>query len=768
MRKPHRRGAMAMEKPSTSSKCRTQFWYIAVASFLLWIFLLYLFNSSAATVRSHERLFREDATDFTVSEPESDPVPVVSRENPPEQNDNSTVENTKVSGETGKDQTSEDAEVVNDIVEELEKEKAEDEKKGSDSVSRGTNQAGDRDSAVAKERESRKTRSWDRLESERKRASDDDQENREDTNDSDGNVAAEGKQTRKGSVNRSFHKAIDEEQSFFDTNNEMELQKDRSDNVLEEAETSMEQQNDQPDEVSKPERVSESKNDFGRQKTRSERVYESKSSSELGKDGSENMSEPKYDGRPRKNRVEIASAAKNSSKSRNPRPKRAPNVMVRPRTTRPNDPCAGKYVYIHEIPELFNEELLKNCWTLSRWTDMCGLTSNLGLGPRLPNMEGVSGWFATNQFTLEVIFHNRMKQYGCLTKDSSLASAIFVPYYSGLDVMRFLWGPFPYMRDAAALDLMKWLRERPEWRRMDGRDHFMIAGRTTWDFMRTPENESDWGNRLMILPEPRNMTMLLIESSPWNYHGFAIPYPTYFHPSTDAEILQWQNRMRRIKRRYLFSFVGAPRPNLGDSIRTEIMDQCKASRRKCKLLECVSGSQKCYKPDQIMKFFLSSTFCLQPPGDSYTRRSTFDSILAGCIPVFFHPGSAYAQYIWHLPKDREKYSVFIPANEVKGGKVSIERALSKVPRAKVVAMREEVIKLIPRVMYFDPSSKRVGGFEDAFDVAVKGVLERVEGIRGKMEEGAEEIFDFPEEFSWKYNVFGHVEKHEWDSYFDRP
>ncbi|XP_021894476.1 probable xyloglucan galactosyltransferase GT11 [Carica papaya] len=430
-----------------------------------------------------------------------------------------------------------------------------------------------------------------------------------------------------------------------------------------------------------------------------------------------------------------------------------------------SDPCAGKYIYVHEIPSMFNEELLKNCWSLSWWTNMCELTSNLGLGPHIPDLERVPGWFSTNQFTLEVIFHNRMKQYKCLTKDSSMASAIFIPYYAGLDVARFLWGPFPYMRDAAALDLMKWVREKPEWKTMWGRDHFMIAGRTTWDFMRTPENESDWGNRLMILPEPRNMTMLLIESSPWNYHGFGIPYPTYFHPSKDNDVFQWQARMRRQKRRYLFSFVGAPRPNLSDSIRQEIIDQCRASRRKCRLLECVSGSQKCYKADQIMKFFQASTFCLQPPGDSYTRRSTFDSILAGCIPVFFHPGSAYAQYIWHLPKDYSKYSVFIPANIVKEGKASIEKVLHQIPKGKIVAMREEVIRLIPKVIYADPRS-RMETIEDAFDITMKGVLDRVEKLRSKMNNG-EDPNDFPEEFSWKYNLFGNVEKHEWDSFFAR-
>ncbi|CAH8282514.1 unnamed protein product [Eruca vesicaria subsp. sativa] len=679
---------MAMEK--SSSKYRTQFWYVAIASFILWLVLLYLFNASVKTAHNHERLFRkENVIDL--------PVHVSQQNHESDQTVVSDVDNITLPVTTGNDssqevQISEDAKVVTDLVEELEKENVEDEKKRSNDTAWShlytRSRRGHRESRRARSSDKRRARHNDAYKS--------------NVDNSDEN-----------------HQSLDKEPNFLEPKNDVTSNKAQVDNI----------------------------NDV-----------------EISKQGKDDLEGDNTEEKPSNNNNNTSKVTSRVNTKRN----RA-KVVARPRVTRRNDPCRGKYVYMHEVPSLFNEELLKNCWTLSRWTDMCELTSNFGLGPRLPNMEGVSGWFATNQFTLEVIFHNRMKQYKCLTKDSSLASAVYVPYYPGLDLMRFLWGPFPSMRDAAALDLMKWLRERQEWKRMDGRDHFMVAGRTTWDFMRTPENESDWGNRLMILPEIRNMTMLLIESSPWNYHGFAVPYPTYFHPSTNEEILQWQNRMRRIKRRYLFSFVGAPRPNLGDSIRSEIMDQCKASRRKCKLLECVSGSQKCYKPDQIMKFFLSSTFCLQPPGDSYTRRSTFDSILAGCIPVFFHPGSAYAQYIWHLPKDIGKYSVFIPGKNVKDGKASIERVLSRIPREKVVAMREEVIKLIPRLMYFNPSGKRgdVGRFEDAFDVAVDGVLGRVEGLRKRIEEGNEEVFDFPERFSWKYNVFGNVEKHEWDSYFDR-
>jgi len=435
------------------------------------------------------------------------------------------------------------------------------------------------------------------------------------------------------------------------------------------------------------------------------------------------------------------------------------------------DSCSGRYVYVHDLPRRFNEDMLRHCRSLSNWTDMCLFTANMGLGPSLRNFERAfskTSWFATNQFLLEVIFHNRMKQYKCLTNDSSLASAIFVPYYAGLDVSRYLWYSNTSMRDAASLELVKWLREKPEWKKMWGRDHFLVVGRITWDFRRVREKDSDWGNKLMLLPESRNMTMLVIESSPWDNNDFAIPYPTYFHPSSDNEVFRWQNRMRRQKRRYFFSFAGAPRPNLQDSIRTEIIEQCRASTgRKCRLLECRDRAIKCYQPFHVMKMFQTSVFCLQPPGDSFTRRSAFDSILAGCIPVFFHPGSAYVQYLWHLPKDYTKYSVFIPANDVKSGKVSIQKILLRIPKEKVRAMREEVIRLIPRVVYAHPRS-RLETLEDAFDIAVQGVLERVERIRREMREGKNTSYAFPEEFSWKYNLVGTVGEHEWDPLFARP
>jgi len=103
-------------------------------------------------------------------------------------------------------------------------------------------------------------------------------------------------------------------------------------------------------------------------------------------------------------------------------------------------------------------------------------------------------------------------------------------------------------------------------------------------------------------------------------------------------------------------------------------------------------------------------------------------MVAGCIPVFFHTATAYKQYRWHLPEDHLNYSVYIPVADVRLRNVSIEAVLRAIPPATVERMREEVIKLIPRVLYADPRS-RLETIKDAVDIAVEGVLDTVARIK---------------------------------------
>lgn len=405
------------------------------------------------------------------------------------------------------------------------------------------------------------------------------------------------------------------------------------------------------------------------------------------------------------------------------------------------DTCAGRYIYMYDLPSKFNDDIIKDCRKLIKWFDMCQFMVNSGLGAKVSESDNTTArvltaktgsWYSTNQFLLAVIFRERMKHYECLTNNSSLASAIYVPYYAGFDVSRHLWGYNITVRDELGIKLAQWLRERPEWDKMYGRDHFFVTGRIAWDFRRVHDEDSDWGSKLMRLPEFANMTMLAIETTAWA-NEFAVPYPTYFHPKSSTEIWRWQRKVKSVKRKYLFSFVGGPRPKLDGSIRGEIIKQCLASHGKCKFLNC--NVNDCDNPVKIMEVFENSVFCLQPSGDSYTRRSIFDSILAGCIPVFFSPGSGYNQYVWYFPKDYTKYSVYIPEKEVKNGTVSLKKFLGRIDKERISRMRNKVAKIIPKIIYTKPGLVGPEKIEDAFEIAVARILERVAMVKRMMEEG---------------------------------
>ncbi|MED6133160.1 hypothetical protein PIB30_025973 [Stylosanthes scabra] len=423
------------------------------------------------------------------------------------------------------------------------------------------------------------------------------------------------------------------------------------------------------------------------------------------------------------------------------------------------DLCHGRYVYIHDLPPRFNRYIIDHCDSLTIGTDkpnMCPYMENMGFGPRIHSPESESPhlftnnttWYETNQFSLELIFHNKMRHYKCLTNKSSEASAIYVPFYAGLDISRFLLVSNLTVRDASGRDLARWLSSQNEWKRMWGRDHFLISGRISWDFRRQHDTLSDWGSNFRFLPESMNMSMLSVEASSWN-NDYAVPYPTSFHPLKELEILEWQRKIRKRKRAHLFTFIGAPRPEMKNSIREKVIEHCRSSQA-CKFIDCSYGKENCDNPVNVIMEFGDSVFCLQPWGDSYTRRSVFDSMLAGCIPVFFHPGTAYSQYKWNLPESRRsRYSVYIPVRDVKEWNernISVEKELMKIPEDEVVALREEVVKLIPSIIYADPRSE----IEDAFDLAVKGILERIERVRDEIRNGRDPSIGFADEDHHKY------------------
>ncbi|MCO5583955.1 hypothetical protein L7F22_037873 [Adiantum nelumboides] len=386
--------------------------------------------------------------------------------------------------------------------------------------------------------------------------------------------------------------------------------------------------------------------------------------------------------------------------------------------------CSYGYIYVYDLPPAFNRDIISNCTALNPWLDLCPTLSNGGLGESLGTASplGQEGsWYTSDQFNAEIVFHNRILQHACLTDNMDVASAFYVPFYAGLDVGRYLFsGASLESRDRLTDQFTDWLIKQPAWKKSGGRaDHFMMVGRITWDFRRS--REEDWGSGFFTKPAMQNITKLLIERNPWDNKEMGVPYPTNFHPQSDADLVAWQNHIKGLKRNNLFSFAGAPRDKFPDDFRRILFEQC-SQAEQCRSLVCSNGT--CDDNQETMEFFMDSTFCLQPRGDSFTRRSTFDCLLAGSIPVFFWRRSAYMQYELHLPADEGSYSVFISKQDVRNG-TKVEDVLKAITPEKVQSMQEAVIQLLPKIVY------AASGFaikeKDAFDVAIEGVMRSLKG-----------------------------------------
>lgn len=267
--------------------------------------------------------------------------------------------------------------------------------------------------------------------------------------------------------------------------------------------------------------------------------------------------------------------------------------------------------------------------------------------------------------------------------------------------------------------------------------------RPAWDFSQPLYNDPPlWGTSFLELPQFYNLTALTLEARAWPWQEHAVPYPTSFHPPNLALLDSWIQRVRRSKRDALALFAGGGGVSASPNIRRSIRIECDSNgtgnsaygyEKLCDVVDCSNGVCE-HDPIRFMRPMLRASFCLQPPGDTPTRRSTFDAILAGCIPVFFEDLSAKSQYSWHLPENEfGGFSVFIPKEDVVFKGMKILNVLQRIPRSRVRRMRERVIELIPRIVYRKHNgSPGLRMKKDAFDLAIDGILEK---IQSRLREG---------------------------------
>jgi xyloglucan galactosyltransferase MUR3 len=401
-----------------------------------------------------------------------------------------------------------------------------------------------------------------------------------------------------------------------------------------------------------------------------------------------------------------------------------PASSKNPNPAQTNSTCDGiAPFYIYDLPARFTADLVDRCQFLNIYVDTCPHVVNQGLGQPVTGNLGPS-WYGTNEFLSDMLFHARARNHPCRTHDIDAAKLFYIPFYAGLYASFAFRESNHTLRDQLSVQLVSYLSKELSFRKHGGRDHFLVVGRTSWDFMRISDpNIADFGaNRLLYLPELADVAVLTIERHPWEgKNQFGIPYPSYFHPKTADEIITWQEKVLKSKRSYLYAFISSSHvASEKVAVRAEIMRQCSVSKQ-CAQVTCKTGTVGCYDPAKVLATLCGAQFCLQPPGLSFTHRSTFDSILAGCIPVFFSEHSAQTQYGWYIPKEAATWSLLLSQDKAE----RIEEELAKIPIDKVERLRREVVQMIPQITYAHPHSMELG-FRDAVDVALLQLTKRVE------------------------------------------
>ncbi|KAL2612232.1 hypothetical protein R1flu_023924 [Riccia fluitans] len=373
--------------------------------------------------------------------------------------------------------------------------------------------------------------------------------------------------------------------------------------------------------------------------------------------------------------------------------------------------CQGRRVYTYNLPKQFNLDILDRfCQNKTNYPEMCQKFINSGLGFELRHvMDPLESWYRTDQFSLDLMFHERMRKYPCATDDPEIADLYYVPYYVGWDIAEHLFTPQIQIRDQLVQRFVGWMMAQPSFNRLQGHKHLLVLGRIVWDFDRKVEL-SNWGNSLLSAPELENMTSLMLERNPSidPEKQVAVPYPTSFHPRSDSELKLWQKKVASSPRNgSLVSLAGSPRRDKTKGsvmyyyLRDNLFEQCNKSEVCtfiiCDQIDCQSN------PHLVTKLLLQSTFCLQPPGDSPTRKGIFDCFMAGTIPVFFTPLSAHQQYLWHLPQDGDSYSVLFDEVEVRDKGFDVMSALKQIPPSRIKRMQRTIVEqILPAIVYDHP------------------------------------------------------------------
>lgn len=386
-------------------------------------------------------------------------------------------------------------------------------------------------------------------------------------------------------------------------------------------------------------------------------------------------------------------------------------------------------IYVYDLPAELNVDLAR----CVNGKQPCFDTSYCGNGQRLGNDSDLH-IYSTWQFSLEVIIHHKMLLSAHRTFDPNEADVFYVPYYGALacfchsaqqntsniidnieklhaflDKSQYFRSGKPHLLTISKIEREEAAATCPLLRIMDGANIRYIG----------IEQESNSGYRARFLK--------------YNHPMIVAPYPSYGHLHATGSGEYERNLFNKERNIQMFLAASTRRSN---TFRARILDQVGAaktydglrqyfikrglpanSHREIIWLvtpECLGDHDK-----YTMEYMKNSIFCLQPPGDSPTRKSFYDALISGCIPVHFqHKDPVVFPFEKHIPYD--SFTVKLSQSYVTQGNSILEH-LKNISKSQILEMQQNIQTFVKYFQYSHPPSNYP--HKDAFEMILKEVRE---------------------------------------------
>ena len=445
-------------------------------------------------------------------------------------------------------------------------------------------------------------------------------------------------------------------------------------------------------------------------------------------------------------------------------------------------PSTCPRLFVHSLPDGY------------RSTSDVIATIGRGIGQPVKSPDEGFRIYDGQQYQLGEHFYKRALSYRCRTLDPADADLFFVPAFSHVSTgwtntkKRMVADNMSTAsRDDALFTRLRSVHSRSGESVLDARggaDHVLLVTREGLLQDGSPYWELDYADsRLgaatrLAISEFRSVWHAEWPSSSVDRAAAdqyqSVPYNAVVHADTHMRLVPWQHLPSRRRDNPLVAYTAGSRSR-GEAalLRAALTRSCIDGRPWCDTRAPEAEGAGVGEQDfsGISALYYAATFCLQPIGDTISRKGVVDALLLGCIPVLFHRGQQQ-QWGWFWGSWVTDATVLFNMTAVIDGTVDVVHQLRGIAPARVTAMRETISRHAHAFQWSSTDSLLVaaalrsnahdyGSAESSAGVKREHIATRVAGLRAVAAalEAEGDAFDVTMRAAWELSLRKATQQH---------